>query len=76
MIRTDAELLDEPGSRGRYYQITFVDGSMHQVVPDGDHDVSALVGEAVTVYAPGRRTTIPWHRVRAVVYYGWDTPED
>jgi hypothetical protein len=70
---TDASLAQEPGSPERRYEIVFVDGSVHTVRPDTDHDVSA-VGESLIIYAPGRRTTFPWHRIRAVTLYGWDQP--
>lgn len=71
---TDAELAAEPAGANptRRYEITFTDGSVHTVTPDADHDVGVDRDGGVTLYAPGRRTSFPPHRVRAVTLYGWD----
>lgn len=72
---SDADLAGEPAGGEKRYEITFVDGSVHTVVPDDDHDVGVDRDGGVTFYAPGRRTAFPPHRVRAVTLYGWDQDE-
>ena len=64
------QVLGAPGSRNAVTTILLLDGSSFASNWDGRHEVAGLhSSDPVTIYFPGGRMHLPWHRIHSICHH-------